>query len=250
MSAIFTGKNLVRLERVTSTNSILSEMLSNSKPLVDGSAIMADEQTQGRGQQGAFWESSPSKNITLSLLYRPEFLAIDSQFYLSIAVSLGICDMLKDELNQEVQIKWPNDIYINNKKIAGILIENTLIGNKLKTSIIGIGLNVNQTEFISNAPNPCSMKNVSGKEYNLEQITDSLFESIENWYLQLKGAKFTELKNEYLKKLFRYKQEGYYKIDGHIVKAEIVDIDTSGRLVILVNNEIKTFDTKEIEFIL
>ena len=143
MSALFTGKNLVHFDRVSSTNNVLSDMLSNSKPLEEGSVIMADEQSNGKGQQGAFWEYEPHKNITLSLLYRPDFLTIEDQFYLSIAISLGISDFLEEALQQKSHIKWPNDIYFAHYKIAGILIENTLMGSHLKTSIIGIGLNVN-----------------------------------------------------------------------------------------------------------
>ena len=250
MSALFTGKNIVHFDRVSSTNTVLSEMLSNTTPLADGSVILADEQSQGRGQQGSFWEASPHKNITLSLLYRPEFLTIEKQFYLSIAVSLGISDFLDEQLQQKSQIKWPNDIYFGNYKIAGILIENTLMNSHLRTSIIGIGLNVNQVEFKSDAPNPCSMKSISGIEYDIKALLPSLFHHIEIHYLQLKAGKFDFLKEAYLSKLYLYEQEHEYLIEGEIKKGKIIDIETSGRLVMLVNNIRKSFDTKEIEFIL
>ncbi len=250
MSAIFTGKNLLHFDRVSSTNTVLSEMLSNSKPLDDGSVILADEQSQGRGQQGSFWEASPHKNITLSILYKPEFLTIEKQFYLSIAISLGISDFLDELLQQKSQIKWPNDIYFGNYKIAGILIENTLMNNHLRTSIIGIGLNVNQIEFQSDAPNPCSMKGISGTEFNIDALLPILFHHIEIHYLLLKAGKFDFLKEAYLSKLYRFEEEHFYIIDAERVKGKIIDIETSGRLVLIVDNIRKSFDTKEIEFIL
>lgn len=250
MSAIFTGKNLVHLDRVTSTNSVLSELLSNSKPLEEGSVILADEQTQGRGQQGSFWEASPHKNITLSLLYRPEFLTIEMQFYLSIAVSLGISDFLEEVMQQKSHIKWPNDVYFGNHKIAGILIENTLMNSHLKTSVIGIGINVNQVEFNSDAPNPCSMRSISGKEFSIPELLPMLFHQLEIHYLQLKAGKYEFLKESYFEKLYRYEADSYYSINGKIKKGEIVDIETSGRLILLVDGIRKSFDNKEIEFIL
>lgn len=250
MSAIFTGKNFIHLDRVTSTNNVLSEMLSNSKPLTEGSVIMAVEQSAGRGQFGTVWESNPGQNISLSVLYTPEFLAIDKQFYLSMAISLGICNFLEAELKTELQIKWPNDIYYQHKKIAGILIENSLMANHLKTSIIGIGINVNQEVFSEKAANPVSMKQITGNDYYLLDLLPQLFEQIENWYLLLKANKTEELKKQYISKLYLYNTEAEYKIAGKTMKCKISDIEESGRLVLLQNDEQIRCDTKEIEFIL
>lgn len=250
MSALFTGKNLIRLEQVSSTNSVLSEMLSNSKPLADGSVIMADEQLNGKGQQGSFWEASPGKNITLSLLYYPNFLTIDKQFYLSMAISLGVLDFLEELSIADISIKWPNDLYVKKNKIAGILIENSLMGNYLKSSIIGIGLNVNQEKFYSDAPNPISIKQITGLNYDLNQIIPKLFHFIEIHYLQLKAGKFEFLKESYLSSLFRFNTLGSYKSNNVVFQGKIIDIETSGRLVLDVDNHKKSFDTKEIEFLL
>lgn len=250
MSAIFTGKNIIYLDRVSSTNNVLSEMLSNSKPLADGSVIMAEEQSHGRGQHGTFWEASPGKNITISILYKPEFLTIDRQFYLSMAISLGISSFLEEELKQNVEIKWPNDIYVANRKIAGVLIENALINNHLKTSIIGIGLNVNQEIFHSGAPNPCSMKQLTGVAYNVKELVQRLFHHIEINYLNLKAGKYDYIRENYLAKLYKYQVEANYLLGDKPVKAKIIDLETSGRLVLLVDNERISVDTKEIEFTL
>ncbi len=248
MSAIFTGKNLLHFDRVTSTNNVLLEMLSNSKPLAEGSVIMAVEQTAGRGQMGNHWESEPGKNICLSLLYKPEFLAIDKQFYLSMAVSLGICNFLEAELNTKIEVKWPNDIYIDGKKIAGILIENSLMANHLKTSIIGIGLNVNQVFFSDLANNAVSMKQISGIEYSINALVARLFDFLEYWYLMLKNNKTEQIKNEYVSKLMFYNTETNYKIGGKEMKCKISDIEEGGRLVLLCDDELIKCDTKEIEF--
>lgn len=250
MSALFTGKNIIHFDRVSSTNNTLSEMLSNSKPLEEGSVILADEQSHGRGQHGTFWESAPAQNITLSLLFYPEFITIEKQFYLSMAVSLGICDFLQNELENDIQIKWPNDIYVGKQKIAGILIENSLINNRLKSSIIGIGLNVNQRFFNSDAPNPISMSLLSNRTYDIELLLSKLFHQIEIYYLHLKVGRYDYIKEKYLSKLFRYHENSMYSIDNNIVSAKIVDVETSGRLVLLINNERKSYDTKEIGFIL
>lgn len=249
MSAIFTGKNLLQFNRVTSTNNVLSEMLSNSKPLAEGSVIMAVEQTEGRGQLGSYWESEAGKNICLSLLYRPEFLTIDKQFYLSMAISMGICNFLEAELKCKVQVKWPNDIYIKQHKIAGILIENSLQANYLKTSIIGIGLNVNQLTFSSKAANAVSMKQLSGIEYSIDDIVQSLFNALEYWYLMLKNGKTVQIKEEYLSKLMHYKTNAYYKIGDKELQCEISNIEEGGRLVLLCGDELIKCDTREIEFI-
>jgi BirA family biotin operon repressor/biotin-[acetyl-CoA-carboxylase] ligase len=249
MSAIFTGKNLVYFNRVTSTNNVLSEMLSNSKPLAEGSVIMADEQSHGRGQHGTFWEASPGKNITISILYKPEFLTIEKQFYLSMAISIGICNFLDDVLKIKTEIKWPNDIYVGIEKIAGILIENSLMGSNLKTSIIGIGLNVNQEFFHSDAPNPCSMKLLSGIEYHIDDLLPLLFEEIEIQYLNLKAGKFQYLKDTYLHKLYRFGEDAMYKVNGKTLKGNISNIEESGKLVLLTEEGLRSFDTKEIEFI-
>lgn len=250
MSALFTGKNIIHFDRVSSTNNTLSEMLSNSKPLQEGSVILADEQSHGRGQHGTFWESAPAQNITLSILFYPEFLTIEKQFYLSMALSLGICDFLQAELQDDVQIKWPNDIYVGKQKIAGILIENSLINNRLKTSIIGIGLNVNQKVFNSDAPNPVSMSLLSNITYDIKELLPKLFHHLEIYYLQLKAGRYEYIKEKYLSKLFRYQETYLFNIDDNIVSAKIVDIELSGRLVLMINNERKSYDTKEIRFIL
>jgi BirA family biotin operon repressor/biotin-[acetyl-CoA-carboxylase] ligase len=135
-SGLFIGRNLITLKEVDSTNTFLKDALSKSTPLLDGSVIMADRQLAGRGQSGNSWISEAGKNLTFSVLLNPVFLAIERQFDLNMAVSLALNDFFNKYKIQAATIKWPNDSYINNKKVAGILIENILQGNKIKHEAI------------------------------------------------------------------------------------------------------------------
>lgn len=249
MPAHFTGKNFILQDRVSSTNSYVQELLSKSTPLDDGSVIMAVEQVAGRGQMGNFWEAESGKNLTFSILYKPDSLAIEDQFYLSMAISLGICDFLEKHIDHEFLIKWPNDIYYKQRKIAGILIENSLQGDKIRNSVIGIGLNVNQIQFKSDAPNPISMSQITNIEYDLQEILFNLLSFIEYYYLALKSNKTEYLKERYLTKLLYYGEYHPYKTKEGIIDAKIIDIGPYGKLCLESNAGIKYYDIKEIEFI-
>ena len=187
-SGLFIGRNLITLKEVDSTNTFLKDALSKSTPFLDGSVIMADRQLAGRGQSGNSWISEAGKNLTFSVLLNPVFLAIERQFDLNMAVSLALNDFFNKYKIQSATIKWPNDSYINNKKVAGILIENILQGNKIKHAIIGIGLNVNQDNFPANLKNVTSLKQALHQDYNLMQILGEICAFIEARYLQLKAG--------------------------------------------------------------
>ena len=156
-NTLFVGKVLVELPRLTSTNLYAQELLSKSKPS-EGTVISTSDQYAGRGQIGSGWESEAHKNITLTFIFYPAFLPIRQQFQLTQAISLGVKDCIEHFVPKNVKIKWPNDIYINDKKTCGILIQNTLSGAQISSSIIGIGININQTHFQTNPPNPTSFK--------------------------------------------------------------------------------------------
>lgn len=250
MSAQFTGKNFIQLERISSTNSYIQELLSKSTPLAHGSVILADEQSHGRGQQNSFWEAEPHKNLTFSILYHIQNIKADQQFLLSMAVSIAICDFLDDIAEKDLLIKWPNDIYYKEKKIAGILIENTLQADKIKHTIIGIGLNINQTEFKSNAPNPISLKQITELQYSLEIILPKLLSYIEYYYLLAEQQRFSYLEERYLNKLLYIGQLKKFKTSEGMIEGRIRGIDAYGRLKIEVNEEVRLFAHKEIEFLL
>lgn len=155
---------LTLIDSCASTNSAIDREAPH------GFALMAREQTAGRGQRGNSWEAEPGRNVTLSLMLRPEGLPAVRQFEVSEAVALGVADAVEELGIGDVRVKWPNDIYVGDRKIAGILIENSLTGPMIGRSIAGIGLNVNQREFRSDAPNPVSAWQLTGREYDVEAV--------------------------------------------------------------------------------
>src|ERR1700752_1538956 len=146
LQTLFTGRHLMNLESTNSTNDFINGLLAKNQ-LPEGSVVVAEAQAPGRGQSGEKWISQPGKNLLMSLLFYPSFLSLHDLFMLSKAFSLGIYDFLFDEIKMDVKIKWPNDIYFQDKKLCGILIENSIRRETLNHTILGIGLNVNQEVF-------------------------------------------------------------------------------------------------------
>lgn len=163
---------LTIIDSCASTNSALP------RDAAHGDALMALEQTAGRGQRGNTWEAEPRKNISLSLMLRPSELPATRQFEVSEAVALGVVDLLDSLGIDDVKVKWPNDIYVANRKICGILIENALSGPMISRSIAGIGLNVNQTVFRSDAPNPVSIKQLTGRDHDIRDLAARMINNI------------------------------------------------------------------------
>lgn len=156
------------LEECASTNSAIPADAPH------GYTVLARRQSAGRGQRGSSWESEPGRNVTMSVLLRPGGIDVSTQFAISMAAALAVARTLDDFGIEGAAVKWPNDIYVGNRKICGILIENSLTGRAVSRSIVGIGLNVNQTRFTSPAPNPVSMAQLTGREYNVEQVADAI----------------------------------------------------------------------------
>ncbi|MDB5226056.1 MAG: biotin biosynthesis protein BioC [Bacteroidota bacterium] len=252
-NSFFTGKFLIYLPTVDSTNSYAKDYITKTSP-IDGTVILADEQLQGRGQSGNKWTSEANKNLTFSIIYQTGFLRATDQFYLNMAVSLGILSMVHSQwsiLKRESPgafIKWPNDIYVDSKKIAGILIENTISGVQLKHSVIGIGLNVNQ-EVFSNDLNATSLRLLLQKELDRNEILNELLSSIEKYYLQLKERKFESLKQEYLENLYHFNVVAEFKKNGENFMGKIIDITESGKLVMEIESGVEEFNFKEISFV-
>ena len=169
ISGLFVGQNLVTLKEVDSTNTFLKNILSNSKPVPEGTVIMAEDQFAGRGQRENVWHAEPGKNLTFSILLKPAFIDAQSQFDVTRAASLGVYDALMPLLGHKLKIKWPNDIYYGSKKLGGMLIENILQGSQIKHSVVGIGLNINQEHFPDNAGNATSVKQILHKDYDLKK---------------------------------------------------------------------------------
>jgi BirA family biotin operon repressor/biotin-[acetyl-CoA-carboxylase] ligase len=249
-SGLFVGQTLVILKEAASTNNYLKELLSNSKPVADGTVIMAESQYAGRGQQSNRWHSEAGKNLTFSLLLKTGFLALQQQFDLTRAISLGVVTGLQEATGLPIQIKWPNDIYYGDKKLGGILIENLVQGSTIKNSVIGIGLNINQESFPSEIPNPTSVKQILQKDYDLNALLSQICGYIEAWYLKLKAGKLDEIREQYLANLYWLNQQhNFLSDDGEQFAGTITGVRNNGFLVLSTKNGEKEFTLKQIQFL-
>jgi len=240
-------KNYKYIAAIDSTNSELKRIQSK-ETLPEFFAIRTAFQSAGKGQTGNSWESQRGKNLLFSLLFRPHHIAIPEQFILSQIVSVAIVrTMLQHKV--ECSIKWPNDIYVGDKKMGGILIENCLRGSRIDFSIVGIGLNINQVEFVSDAPNPVSTFNILNKEIALTTLFSEIIEHIKQLYLHVNVA---DIKSEYQQYLYRKKGFYTYKYpNGELFEAEIHTIGNDGQLWLKKRNgELIVFYFKEVEFVL
>lgn len=232
-NTLFIGKVVIQLPSVKSTNNYAINLLAKSKPS-NGTVVFTQNQTEGRGQFGTIWESKPNQNVTLSIILYPSFLPVNQQFNLTICIALGILDFLKTLVSStDLSIKWPNDIYLKNKKLGGILIQNTISSTVIKSSVIGIGLNVNQLEFRPDLPNPVSLASSTGTMYRLEELVPGLLEAVEYRYLQLKSGKSEQLISDYLECLYlRGVPSVFVRQNGTSFSGRIQGINEIGQLVV------------------
>ncbi len=248
-SGLFVGQNLITIKQVASTNDFLKNTLSNSKPLPEGTVIMAESQFAGRGQQQNRWHSEAGKNLTFSLLLNPSFLPLAKQFDLTRAVSVGIYRALEPLLGNQLKIKWPNDIYYADGKLGGILIENLVQGSQIKNSVIGIGLNINQDNFPLDVPNAVSIKQILHKDYDLKLLLSEICKNIEAAYLNLKAGSFDAVRKAYIERLYWLNEDKMFKANGLIFGGVIKDVKPNGLLVVHNGIEYLDFNLKEIEFL-
>ena len=241
--------NYVRLEQTDSTNAYLQRRQSECD--IRNWVVSADEQTAGKGMGNNGWESEVGKNLTFSLAVDMGFLPAERQFLLSQAVPLGIIEVLDELLPAEtLSIKWPNDIFYENRKLAGILINSTIKASMMDVSIIGIGLNVNQMQFQDWPTHPISLKMISGKDFDLQPLLEQIAERIITKVEQLKIDP-SSIEQDYLKRLFRYHTWADYEVGGKVLRLFLTGIDPFGRLMLMNEaNEPYCFDIKEIKFIL
>ncbi|MDB5240263.1 MAG: biotin--[acetyl-CoA-carboxylase] ligase [Spirosoma sp.] len=245
---LFTGQIIKYLPSCQSTNDEASDMIARSDP-AEGTIIITDNQTAGRGQRGNHWEAKPNQNLTCSLILKPTFLQATEQFWLNMAVSVGLTDTLLPLIGDTIQIKWPNDIYSGDRKLGGILIENTLHSYTLAWSVVGMGLNVNQTEFAYSTATSLQYITPLPNGYDLPGLLSQVCERIEQRYLQLRSGNREGLKTDYLNLLYRYQQEHTFLSDGdRIFRGTIVGIDASGRLAIDDAGQVRYFGFKEVVF--
>lgn len=246
LHTLFIGRAFHDLPSVDSTNAHALLLLSKSNP-PGGTVISTRNQTAGRGQIGSSWESEPGQNISLSIILYPGFLLAQNQFLLNQAMSLAMFDLVSKYL-PKTKIKWPNDIYVGDEKIAGILIQNSISGSHLRTSVVGIGLNVNQTHFTSNAPNPTSFKLLSGKDFELDKLIAQLCQCAEQRYLNLKAGKIVPLQSDYRQQLYRLEVSSQFqRASGEIFQGKICGVSPSGKLQVQVQDKTEEFDLKQIK---
>jgi BirA family biotin operon repressor/biotin-[acetyl-CoA-carboxylase] ligase len=243
----FIGKEVVFLPSCHSTNEYAKNLVKN-KEATNGQIVITNDQTDGKGQRGAKWESAPGKNLTFSLIYYPTQLELPQAFKLTQAISCAVVQALK-EIEIQATIKWPNDIYINDSKVAGILIENQIQGILIKSTVIGIGLNVNQLEF--SYPTATSIAQFKKTDYPLEQILQLLVKNIENEFEVMDKLSHNELNTNYLNHLYKYKEKHMYSDTNSVFEGIIEGVNEDGTLNVYKIKEAQTmrYSLKEIRFL-
>lgn len=242
------GNTLIKLEKVDSTNNYATVHMSINN-WKEGTVVLTDEQIRGRGQMNNSWESEPGANLLMSIVLYPEFLPVHYQFLLSKVVTVGLCEMLARFVD-EAKIKWPNDLYIGRKKVAGILIENAVLGSTLSSSVIGIGLNINQLEFNGGAPNPVSLRMLLNRKLDLEKIQSEVFEAIDKWYLKLRSGDLREIDTRFEELLYRKDELASYKDKAGVYRGVIKGVNEIGQLLIQPETgNLRCYHFKEVEFI-
>tara|TARA_B110000977_G_scaffold51772_1_gene70409 strand:+ start:54748 stop:55494 length:747 start_codon:yes stop_codon:yes gene_type:complete len=246
MNTLIIGHKIIRLDNVNSTNSFLSENLNDSS-FFEGVVVVANAQTQGRGQGENLWHSNSGDNLLFSVLLQPKCDLI-YQFYLNQFIAVSICQTLK-QFGLDCQIKWPNDILVNKKKIAGILIENKIQGRMLHSSIVGVGLNVNQSDFPDQLINPTSMKLLLKDSIDINQVLETLIVQLEKHYFQFKRNELNVINENYQSLLFKRNEKAYFIIKGKRVETIIREVNKQGEIVLEIDNELKSFSNSQLKMI-
>jgi len=239
---------IISIPETDSTNNYAIRLLADQKP-IEGTVIVTDYQTNGRGTDSNFWESEKGKNLTFSIILYPTFSA-DKQFLLNKAISLGIFDYLKKTLpNYSISIKWPNDIYVGDKKICGILIQNSVSGFKFEHIVLGIGLNINQETFTSSAPNPISLKQLTKLNYPLHDSLLSVFHHIAYRYNQIDSNSVSKIEHDYCSALYKINEWNEFYLNGVHINARITGTNEYGQLILeTTTGEPLSCDFKEIVY--
>ncbi len=245
-NTLIIGKVLYELNECESTNLYAKELIAKSKP-PNGTVVLTDNQTAGRGQFGNFWQSEPHQNIALSIILFPK-LKIKEQFFLSKTISLACVKALKSITNLDFEIKWPNDIYYKNQKVGGILIENQVIGNDISNSVVGVGINLNQESF-ENLPQATSIYRIVKYLLSRKKVTEILLQHFDVEYIKLTQLKFKEIDLEYHQHLKSLHQEFNFKENNLEKTGVLKGVNVMGQLIVEVNNETRLFDFKEIEWL-
>ena len=241
---------IVKLNAINSTNTFLRD-LARESVVENLTVVVTENQTKGKGQFNSKWTSEIGKNLTFSILYNFSTLSVDNAFYLNCAVSLAVYDTLSKYHKKKLKVKWPNDILSSNKKLCGILIENTVSNGNITSTIIGIGLNVNQENFPKDIPNATSLKIVTGKKIDKEKLLQELLDKLEQRLLMVVNKQFILLQKSYEQVLYKKNKPVMFRnvLLGNFL-GKILGINKQGKLIVELEDEtLKTFDLKEIQFV-
>lgn len=254
METLFIGRNCIRLSEIDSTNTYASNLLKEVN-VPDGTLILTEHQTNGRGQRGAHWMAEPGSNITCSLIIHPNFLTLNNHFIISKIIALSIQKTIQDILptvKNDIKIKWPNDILVKHQKISGILIENIIQETKIKSSIIGFGINVNQHNFGELQESATSLFNLCGEKFDINMILNKVCSYFEAYYLKLKKSNYLSIHEEYFSNLFLTKTTFSFNdlLTNQTQNGRIIDVESNGLIVIEITPDLqqKKYALKEISF--
>lgn len=242
--------NIIKLNAIDSTNAYLKDLAFKGN-VKNYTVVVAKEQTNGRGQMGTMWQSEGGKNLTFSVLVCFDEFLVSNQFYLSMAVALAVKDAISYYTNTKITIKWPNDILSDTQKVSGVLIENRLVEDKIKDTVIGIGINVNQEKFQTFEREATSLKLIIKKEVNLEDLLHRVLADLKHYISFLEEGRFLFLKKMYLNSLYKYNTPCMFMHtkNNEFFLAKIVDVENGGKLLLELENEtFRKFDLKQIKF--
>lgn len=242
------GEPFVVLSRVDSTNTYALARIAEG-PVAEGTAYCALEQTAGKGQRGRRWSSAPGENILLSLVLRPRRLPPGDQFLLSAAAALGVLDLLRAHAGPLSRIKWSNDLYWQDRKMGGMLIENQLRGSEWSYAVVGIGLNINQLSFPTGLPNPVSLREVTGRRHEVGPLARQLCLALGRRYAALRPGSHETLLEEYTRALYRLDEPAPYVYRGRKLEAVIRGVEKTGRLLLEERGRLLRADFGELVFL-
>lgn len=238
------------LDKVESTNAVAAQLLPGHP--AEGTVISAKFQTAGRGQRGSTWTAEAGANLTFSLILYPHFLAPKQVFLLNKLIACALRETAAALLpSAKVQVKWPNDLLIDGRKAAGILIETTLDQAAIRSAVIGIGFNVNQLVFDTGIHGKAtSLRRAAGREFETDVVLADLLERIEAGYLALRAGRFSPVEHAYLQHLYAYQEDTEVEIDGQRATVHVVGVDATGRLAVQQDGKLYFYEMKGIKFCL
>jgi BirA family biotin operon repressor/biotin-[acetyl-CoA-carboxylase] ligase len=249
MDQLSKDRLIIRLDEVESTNLHLKKIAREVHP-AEGSLVIADYQTAGRGQMGTSWFSSKGENLLFSLLIYPQHVVAAEQFIISRIAALAVKNTL-DQFANDIRIKWPNDIYWQDKKICGMLIENDVQGKQIENSVIGFGINVNEQSFPSDLPNPISLRQITGMVHDREYLLDTFMREFFLLYRDFEQGNIEGIEDEYMFDLYRMNDYYWYEDANGKFQAMIEDVLPSGHLLLrtLDSGEVRKYAFKEVTFV-